>query len=129
MATPTDPRSLPRRFLLLTGVNILTNLTVPLAGLVDTALLGHLPDIRFLAGVALASLVFDYLYWSFGFLRMGTTGTTAQAVGRGDGAEVHRVLYRSLVVAAALGATAPPSPPRAWRASSAAPVTAARSTA
>jgi MATE family multidrug resistance protein len=103
MATASDQRSLPRRFFRLTGINILTNLTVPLAGLVDTALLGHLPDIRFLAGVALASLVFDVLYWSFGFLRMGTTGTTAQAVGRGDAAEVHRVLYRALVVALALG--------------------------
>lgn len=103
MATATDQRSLPRRFFRLTGINILTNLTVPLAGLVDTALLGHLPDIRFLAGVALASLVFDVLYWSFGFLRMGTTGTAAQAVGRGEAAEVHRVLYRSLVVALALG--------------------------
>ncbi|HEX6202386.1 MAG TPA: MATE family efflux transporter, partial [Thermoanaerobaculia bacterium] len=104
MATATDQRSLRRRFFRLTGINILTNLTVPLAGLVDTALLGHLPDIRFLAGVALASLVFDVLYWSFGFLRMGTTGTAAQALGRGEAAEVYRVLYRSLVVAAALGA-------------------------
>lgn len=103
MATATDQRSLPRRFFRLTGINILTNLTVPLAGLVDTALLGHLPDIRFLAGVALASLIFDVLYWSFGFLRMGTTGITAQAVGRGEADEVHRVLYRSLAVALALG--------------------------
>ncbi|HEX2253941.1 MAG TPA: MATE family efflux transporter [Thermoanaerobaculia bacterium] len=100
---------LRRRFLRLTGVNILTNLTVPVAGLVDTALLGHLPDIRFLAGTALASLVFDYVYWSFGFLRMGTTGTTAQAVGahragRGDASEVYRVLWRSLAVALAAGA-------------------------
>lgn len=110
---------LRRRFLKLTGINILSNLTVPMAGLVDTALLGHLPDIRFLAGVALASLIFDFVYWSFGFLRMGTTGTTAQAVGRlGAGGpaaarpsglvagmgEVYRVLYRSLLLAALLGA-------------------------
>jgi MATE family multidrug resistance protein len=101
--TPGAPAELRRRFLKLTGINILTNLTVPLAGLVDTALLGHLADIRFLAGVALATLVFDYLYWSFGFLRMGTTGTAAQAVGRREGAEVYRVLYRSLVVAGGLG--------------------------
>ena len=114
---------LRRRFFTLTGINILSNLTVPMAGLVDTALLGHLPDIRFLAGVALASLIFDFVYWSFGFLRMGTTGTTAQAVGRveaeergarqgggrGEGrlaagmGEVYRVLYRSLLMAAVLG--------------------------
>lgn len=104
MATASDQRSLPRRFFRLAAVNLLTNLTVPAAGLVDTALLGHLADIRFLAGVALASLVFDVLYWSFGFLRMGTTGTAAQAVGRGDTAEVHRVLDRSLLLAAGLGA-------------------------
>jgi len=100
------PRDLQlrRRFFTLTGINIVSNLTVPMAGLVDTALLGHLPDIRFLAGVALASLIFDYVYWSFGFLRMGTTGTTAQAVGRDEPGEVYRVLYRSLLLAAALGA-------------------------
>lgn len=57
---------------------------VPLAGLVDVAFLGHLADIRHLAGVALATVLFNYIYWTFGFLRMGTTGMTAQAVGRGD---------------------------------------------
>lgn len=91
--------SLRRRFFRLTGFNILANLTVPLAGLVDTAMLGHLADIRFLAGVALATILFDYLYWSLGFLRMGTTGTTAQALGAGQRREVYRVLYRSLVLA------------------------------
>lgn len=65
-------------------------------------MLGHLSDIRFLAGVALGSIIFDYIYWTFGFLRMGTTGTTAFAVGRGDTPEVYRVLYRSLALAAAL---------------------------
>ncbi len=57
---------------------------VPLAGLIDVAFLGHLAEIHHLAGVALATVLFNYLYWTFGFLRMGTTGTTAQAVGRGD---------------------------------------------
>lgn len=93
-----------RRFLGLALVNILTNLTVPAAGLVDAAMLGHLPEIRHLAGVALGSVLFDYVYWTFGFLRMGTTGTTAQAVGRADPAEVHRVLYRSLAWAFAIAA-------------------------
>lgn len=96
---------LKRRFARLTVLNILTNVTVPLASLVDTALLGHLSDIRFLAGVALAAVIFEYLYWSFGFLRMGTTGTTARAWGGGDRAETYRVLYRSLLLALALGAT------------------------
>lgn len=100
-----EPTDLRRRFLRLTALNILANVSVPLAGLVDVAMLGHLSEIRFLAGVALATLVFDYLYWSFGFLRMGTTGTTAQAVGRGDEAEAHRVLYRSLVLAGLIAGT------------------------
>ncbi len=95
-------RGLKQRFFSLALINILSNVTVPLVGLVDTAMLGHLPDIRFLAGVALGSILFDYVYWTFGFLRMGTTGTTAQALGRGENDEVFRVLYRSLVLALAI---------------------------
>ena len=95
--------SLPRRFFRLTFLNILANVAVPLAGLVDTAMLGHLDDIRFLAGVALASVVFDLLYWTFGFLRMGTTGVTAQALGRRDTTEVHLTLYRGVAFGVAAG--------------------------
>jgi MATE family multidrug resistance protein len=98
-AGPGTGGELHRRFARLTVLNIIANITIPLASLVDTALLGHLESIRFLAGVALASVVFEYVYWSFGFLRMGTTGVTAQAVGRGDEGEVFRTLYRSLVLA------------------------------
>ncbi len=95
---------LRRRFARLTFINIISNITVPLASLVDTALLGHLESIRFLAGVALAAVIFEYVYWSFGFLRVGTTGTTAQAVGRGDTGEVYLTLYRSLLLAWLLAA-------------------------
>jgi MATE family multidrug resistance protein len=95
---------LSRRFFRLSLINIASTVTVPLVGLVDTAMLGHLPEIRFLAGVALASLLFDYIYWTLGFLRMSTTGMTAQAVGRKDGAEIGRVLHRSLLIALVLGA-------------------------
>ena len=87
------------RYFRLAWINILSNVTVPLVGLVDTAMLGHLADIRFLAGVALGSILFDYIYWTFGFLRMGTTGTTAQAVGRREPEEVYLVLYRSVALA------------------------------
>ncbi|MEM1205473.1 MAG: MATE family efflux transporter [Acidobacteriota bacterium] len=82
---------------------MLANLTVPVAGLVDAAMLGHLDDIRFLAGVALGAVVFDYVFWTFGFLRMATTGLTAQATGRRDAVEQHRILQRSLVLAAGAG--------------------------
>ncbi len=96
--------NLKDRFLKLTFINILSNITIPLVGLVDTAMLGHLGDIRFLAGVALAVILFDYVYWTFGFLRMGTTGTTAQAIGRDDLKGAHHVLYRSLVLALGIAA-------------------------
>ena len=97
-------RDLGRRFLHLALLNLLANLAVPLAGLVDTAMLGHLDEIRFLAGAALAGALFDFLYWSFGFLRMATTGTTAMAEGRGDGEAVDRILQRSLALGLGLAA-------------------------
>jgi MATE family multidrug resistance protein len=92
-----------RQFLRLAGVNIASNLMVPLAGLVDTAFLGHLSDIRHLAGVALATVLFNYLYWTFGFLRMSTTGLTAQAVGQNDPAKVLLVALRNGGIAGLLG--------------------------
>ncbi|NKB88215.1 MAG: MATE family efflux transporter [Acidobacteria bacterium] len=95
---------LRRRFFRLAVPNIISNVTVPLVGLVDTAMLGHLPDISFLAGVALGAVIFDYAYWSFGFLRMGTTGVTAQAVGRDDTSEIWQILYRALVLALLIAA-------------------------
>jgi len=95
--------NLSRRFFRLSLINIAASVTVPLVGLVDTAMLGHLPDIRFLAGVALASLLFDYIFWTLGFLRMSTTGMTAQAFGREDTVEVINVLRRSLLIALVFG--------------------------
>jgi len=95
--------ALHRRYFRLSALNIMASVTVPLAGFVDTAMLGHLGDIRFLAGVALGSILFDYVYWTFGFLRMGTTGTTAQAVGQGNDAGVYLTLYRGLFVGLAIG--------------------------
>ncbi len=97
------PSSLARRFWRLATFNILANLMVPLAGLVDTALLGHLSQIRYLAGVALGAVLFDYLYWSFGFLRMGTTGLTAQAVGAGKRNEAVVVMLHGAFIALAAG--------------------------
>ncbi|MDJ0839331.1 MAG: MATE family efflux transporter [Acidobacteriota bacterium] len=92
-----------RRLLRLAVPNILTNLTVPLAGLIDVALLGHLEDITPLAGVALGSLIFDYLFWSFGFLRMTTTGLVAQASGAEDLESSAAVFFRALFFGLGLG--------------------------
>lgn len=76
---------------------------VPLAGIIDVAFLGHLADIRYLAGVSLATIIFNYIYWSFGFLRMVTTGVTAQAMGRDDPQEVWLIGLRNSSMAIALG--------------------------
>ena len=72
------------RFYRLATVSVLSNMMVPLAGLCDTAFLGHLSDIRYLAGVILASILFDYLYRILKFLRNSTNAMTAQAVGQDD---------------------------------------------
>src|SRR5690554_6468572 len=82
---------------------LISNCTIPLLGLVDTAVLGHLPDGRFLAAVALGAVVFSFLYWGFGFLRMGTTGLVAQAFGRNDQAAMGRLIMQALFLALILG--------------------------
>ncbi|WP_316432730.1 guanitoxin biosynthesis MATE family efflux transporter GntT [Leptolyngbya sp. NK1-12] len=96
-------QSLSQRFFRLAIVNILSNLTVPLAGLVSVAFLGHLVEIRYLAGVTLATVLFNYLYRTLGFLRMGTTGVTAQAVGRNDRAAILLTALRNGILAVGLG--------------------------
>ncbi|PSN12420.1 MATE family efflux transporter [filamentous cyanobacterium CCT1] len=100
--TPITLAFLPS-FFRLAVANVISNLMVPLAALVDTAFLGHLDDIRHLGGVALATVIFNVVYWSFGFLRMGTTGTTAQARGRGDGQELWLILLRNGAIALSFG--------------------------
>lgn len=90
-----------REILRLAVPNIVSNLSVPLLGLVDTILMGHLPEADiYLGGIAIAASIFNVLYWSFGFLRMGTTGLTAQAYGAKQGLESQLVLSRGLLVAA-----------------------------
>ncbi|SDN83018.1 MATE family efflux transporter [Vreelandella arcis] len=82
---------------------IISNITVPLLGLVDTAVVGHLPDSRYLAAVTLGATLFSFLYWGFGFLRMGTTGLVAQAVGRESHSDVRNLLGQSLIMAVVIG--------------------------
>lgn len=103
MTFPAGQYTFIPKFLQLSGMNILANLMVPLAGLIDVAFLGHLADLRHLAGVAIATILFNYIYWTFGFLRMGTTGMTAQAVGRNDQGEVLLVGLRNSLLAIVLG--------------------------
>mgnify|MGYP001300987937 CR=1 FL=1 len=65
-----------------------SNLAIPMVGIVDTGLMGHLSDQKFLAAVSISTAVITMIYWSFGFLRMGTVGLVAQALGRGDYREI-----------------------------------------
>jgi len=69
---------LNRQILRLGVSSTIATLSVPLIGIVDTALVGHLPDVAYLGAVAVASVIFDMMYWGFGFLQMGTTAFTAQ---------------------------------------------------
>ena len=87
----------------LAGPIILSNLSTPLLGAVDTAVMGHLPDAAYLGAVAVGSVIFSFLYWGFGFLRMGTTGFTAQAHGADDRDELRACLGRPLIIAGVLG--------------------------
>ena len=82
---------------------ILANCSVPLLGLTDTAVLGNLGTLYDLGAIALGALIFSFVYWGFGFLRMGTTGFVAQADGAKDSAEVRAVVLRSLLLAATIG--------------------------
>lgn len=82
---------------------ILANAAVPLLGLADTAVIGNLGNLVQLGAIAFGAMIFSFIYWSFGFLRMGTTGFTAQAAGARDEAEVRATLGRALVVSVGLG--------------------------
>ena len=82
---------------------VISNVSTPLIGVVDTAVVGQIPDAAYIGAAAIGGLIFTFVFWGFGFLRMGTTGLTAQALGSGDVAEVVTVLCRSLLVALAAG--------------------------
>ena len=79
--------------------SILANITIPLVGLVDTIIVGHISDAHAIGGIAIGTMLFDLLYWNFGFLRVGTSGMTAQAFGRGDREQCARLLTQSVGIA------------------------------
>ena len=91
--------SLNSQILRLAVPSILANITIPLVGLVDTAIVGHIANATFIGGIAIGTMLFDLLYWNFGFLRVGTSGMTAQAFGRGDGVECARLFTQSVGIA------------------------------
>ena len=83
---------------------ILSNISIPLLGMVDTAVVGHLSEPYYIGAVAVGALIFNFIYWGFGFLRMGTTGLTAQAFGADDSDELRAALGRAVITAVALSA-------------------------
>ena len=92
-------KSLNSQILRLAIPSILANITIPLVGVVDTAIVGHIANATAIGGIAIGTMLFDLLYWNFGFLRVGTSGMTAQAFGRGDRVECARLLSQSVGIA------------------------------
>ena len=97
---PTAP--LDRRIWQIAWPAILSNISVPMLGLVDTAILGHLDNTRYLGAVAIGASILSFLYWGFSFLRMGTTGLVARAIGAQDRERELTIILQSLVLALVL---------------------------
>lgn len=83
--------------------NIISNLTVPLLGVVDTALVGHLEEVYYLGALAVGGMIFNFLFWGFGFLRMGTTGLTAQEYGKRNRTGMMMMLAKVQAIALGIG--------------------------
>jgi MATE family multidrug resistance protein len=92
-----------RQVFAIAGPAMVANLTTPLIGVVSTTAIGRLDDAALLGGVAIASVIFDCLFWLFGFLRMSTLAFTAQALGAGQTRELTAILVRGFIVAALIG--------------------------
>ena len=98
-----DKLSQNRVVLRIAGPIILANLSVPLLGFVDTAVMGHLPQAYYLGAVAIGATIIQFVYWGFGFLRMGTTGLTAQAYGAKQKTVVLQTFQRAALLALFMG--------------------------
>lgn len=92
-----------KEFIKLTIPNILTNLTVPLVSLVDVILMGHMESPNYIVAIGLSVAIFNFIYWAFGFLRMGTTGLVAQAFGRHDHQQAKQTLVQGITIALTVG--------------------------
>ena len=92
-----------RRILQIAWPVILSNLSTPMLGLVDTAVIGHLGDPALIGAIAMGAMIFSFVFWGFGFLRMGTTGLVAQAAGSGDHEETKAALYRAVLLGTLIG--------------------------
>lgn len=97
MIAPT-PNIINKRILQIAVPSIISNITVPLLGLIDVTIVGHLGAAAYIGAIAVGGMLFNIIYWIFGFLRMGTSGMTSQAYGKHDLDEVARLLLRSVGV-------------------------------
>ncbi|MGM0585775.1 MAG: MATE family efflux transporter, partial [Pseudomonadota bacterium] len=105
MSGAQEPGPLTHRRVLRIALPImLSNATVPILGTVDTGVVGQLGAPEPIGAAGLGAVIITFLYWIFGFLRMGTSGLVAQARGEGDAAETGALLMRGLLIAAAAGA-------------------------
>lgn len=95
--------SLNREIIRLSIPTIVSNVTIPLLGICDTAISGHLGSELFLSAIAVGSVMVNVVFWIFGFLRGGTTGITANALGAGNEGDIAKVLYRALFIALTAG--------------------------
>lgn len=84
---------------------IISNITVPLLGLIDVAITGHLGNVSYIGAIAIGGMLFNMIYWIFGFLRMGTGGMTSQAFGSKNEMECRNILFRSMAVSLAMATT------------------------
>ena len=92
------PNIINKRILQIAVPSIISNITVPLLGLIDVTIVGHLGAAAYIGAIAVGGMLFNIIYWNFGFLRMGTSGMTSQAYGKHDLDEVARLLLRSVGV-------------------------------
>ena len=100
----SNPVNVSKSYLFKLSVPIFfSNIAIPFVGLVDTGLMGHLGNVKFLAAISIATSVITMIFWSFGFLRMGTVGLVAQALGRKDYNEIIFVFIRNLIIALLIG--------------------------
>ena len=103
LTLPESTRQWHERIWSLSWPVILANITIPLVGIVDTAVMGRMPQAAYIGAVAIGATIFSSIYWILGFLRMGTTGLVAQALGSRQTAEVVNIAARGIATAVAIG--------------------------
>ncbi len=101
LTTPTQITN--AKVLAIAAPIMLSNISQPLIGIVDTAVVGQLPQAHYIGAIAVGALIFNLVYWGFGSLRMGTGGLAAQAFGAGDMDEVRSVFARALIISTIIG--------------------------